>query len=140
VYANVSLEKLTLYHFIIIHTLVNSMIHEQMTFLFFVYVCFLFFWQNVLWNFGPFFFFEKCMFEWMNAWIFLEDALLNTWFFFNAYILKKKMLLWMHDFFECIYYVCLNEFFHKKIHLRNFGIFLFENAFMNAWFLFGMHI
>ena len=35
-YANVSLEKLTLYHFIIIHTLVNPMIHQQMTFLFLV--------------------------------------------------------------------------------------------------------
>jgi len=89
------------------------------------------------------FFFEKCMFEWMNAWIFSEDALMN-------------------DFFECIYSACLKDFFSKKnvfvnawfflmhiwcmfewilffcekMHLWNFGIFLFENTFINAWFCF----
>ena len=31
-------------------------------------------------------------------------------------------------------YVWMNSFFCQKIHLWNFGIFLFENTFMNAWF------
>jgi len=43
----------------------------------------------------------------------------------------------MHDFFDCIYDVCLNEFFLcEKMHLWNFGIFYFENAFiMHDFFL-----
>jgi len=53
---------------------------------------------------------------------------------FERFFSEKKKLLWMHDFFECIYDLCLNDFFCEKMNLWNFGIFLFENTFINAWF------
>jgi len=38
----------------------------------------------------------------------------------------------MHDFFECICNVCLNDLFlfYEKIHLWNFRLFVFKKAFI----------
>jgi len=59
------------------------------------------------------------IYVWMNTWIFFsENALMNTWFFLNAYIVhvwkifsKKNAFMNAWFLFECIYDVCLNDFF-----------------------------
>jgi len=67
------------------------------------------------------------MFEWMNAWFFKKCT--YEWFF-----LKKKCFYECMIFFNAyMMYVWMN-FFCEKIHLWNFGLFLFKNAFMNVWF------
>jgi len=101
------------------------------------------------WNFGLFFF-ENAF---MNALLFFEciynvyNVCMYVWIFF---FIRKciheildffflKMHLWMHDFFLNAYIMyimyVLMIFFYGKIHLwRRDFFFLFENAFMNAWF------
>jgi len=69
------------------------------------------------------------MFEWFYF-ILWENTLMKFWTFSFWKCIYKCMIL----FFECIYNLCLNGFFNEKMHLQNFGLFLFENAFMNIWF------
>jgi len=155
VYANVSLEKLTF-------TFINISL-EWSPFYYYSHSCkFNDPWINDSPHFLSFvfflrFFFDKTHYEildllffwkihvWMNEWMHEFFQKMHLWIhdFFNAYIVHVwkiyfwKKNLWMHDFFDCIYDVCLNEFFFcEKMHLWNFGIFSFENAFiMHDFFL-----
>jgi len=137
-------------HFIIIRNLVDSMIYEQMTHHIFLYLFFqnfiIFFKrikENWLFVFGKCIydiclnectnFFRKCTYEYM---IFLNAYIVHVRKIFS----KKNAFMNALFLFECIYDVCLNDFFCEKMHLWNLGLFLFENAFMNAWFFFWMHI
>jgi len=69
---------------------------------------------------------------------------MSRWFF---YFMRKciyeildffflKMHLWMYVFCWNVYIMYVGIFFYEKMHSWNFGLFLFENAFMNGWFFF----
>jgi len=80
-----------------------------------------------------------CMFEYFFLW---ENAFMKFWTFSFWKCIYECMI-----FFEYIYSVCLNDFilFYEKMHLWNFGLFLFEDTFMNGWFfsdlfLFSFHM
>jgi len=99
--------------------------NKWLTTLFSIFCFFLFFLTRRIMKFQTFFF-EKRMFEWMNAWIFFKRCTYGYMIFFECiYSACLKDFFWKRKYFyECmifliyIYDVCLNEFF------------LWENAFM----------
>jgi len=119
--------------------------YECMIFLiaYMMYVWMKFFlWENAFMKFWNFFFW-KCIY---NAWFFLEciyNVCLNDFIYEILDFLFLKMHLWMYDFFFWMHIQCMSEWcflFYEKMHLWNFRLFVFENAFMNAWFFLNAYI